>query len=139
MQRARWIQIAVGDDECCPRESVDGQEAVGCGGNRELGARARREEFGFVQPIELLAVERRDADAKVRVLERGVGKDGLDAARERAGCGRRTNMMLAMRARLRVERKSDYEGNGEREAWKLPQSSHARSLAGQRSIGTENR
>jgi len=43
----------------------------------------------LIQPEERLAIEGGDADAKLRVTERRIGQDGLDAVCQRTRNGRR--------------------------------------------------
>jgi len=81
------VNVAAGYGVGGPGEDVYGQKGLGGGSGGELDVGGGNEEAAFIEAIEGLAVEGRNADAEGGVAQGRFGENTLNAVSELAGCG----------------------------------------------------
>ena len=149
VQDATAVDLAAGDDVGGPGEGFDGQQGISGGGSDELGIRGRRKEPALVPSVELAAVERGHADAKVGMAQRRIGKNGADALGQRAfawGCVCQGGVRRVCRGSGRAlllglgnQPGGENQCEGKKKRGELTKVRHAGSLAGGREIAAYHR
>ena len=79
IQHAVAIEFAAGYHVRRPGQRLHREQGKGRSRGGELDVRGRGKQAPLIQPIELLSIQRGHADAKLRMTQRRLGENGVDA------------------------------------------------------------
>ena len=96
------LHFSGGHDVRSPGQRIDRKQRIGCICRGQLCIGSWNEEAGIIQSIKALAIQRGYADAEVRVAQRRLGENGVDAVRQCIGFGDRMQRGR-LRCLLRIE------------------------------------